>query len=181
MILAITGQMRSGTSAIACAVHRAGIPVCVTMPAPLPPAWNSDYEDFTLSAALLEGKCDEAWFKEYFAYRRAHADLAFGHEHFAIKSPWLAFCALELNDLFDDITWVKTSRDQAGIDASMSHHKQLNPDINKSIAQLLDNIPGVTIDYNTLLADPRLILRILPALGIPYDVDAITATIRRED
>ena len=141
MIVAVTGQMRSGTSAVAEALHRMGCPVAMHTPAPMPPTWRFDWEDSKLSARLMGRDVSSLWLRDYLPERWRHAQQCYDSTCITLKSPYLAFARNELEIVAEmleiPLFWVVLHRPQIDVDCSMSQWEILEPDVNKEIAQIL--------------------------------------------
>lgn len=107
-LIVVTGILRSGTAALAQALHHLGIPMAVSMAPPSPPTWLQDWEDVSAMRflagtigvkAITEGIRDEfrEWIPHYLAFRcKASADMDRAMETrtaiIGTKSPlWLPF------------------------------------------------------------------------------------------
>jgi len=163
MIVAVTGQMRSGTSAVAEALHRLGCPVAMHTPAPQPPTWRFDWEDSKLSSRLMSRGVEAPWMRDYVAERYRHAAMCYDSTCIALKSPYLVFAkeALQIvSEMRDDpLFWVVLRRPQIDIDCSISQWEVLDPDVNKEIKAILAGSDKwantITVDYDKLVENPK--------------------------
>lgn len=193
MIIAITGQMRSGTSAVAQIIHLLGIPVAVHTPAPMPPTWRFDWEDSLLSQSLTatQGDPDSDWFIDHLKARMTHATELFRSDHIALKSPFLCLTRdlLELcaDVLHETVYWIILRRPQAQIEASMDQFPFLDFGANERIKKRLSEFRrgGVRrvrrrlVDYEELVANPRaVVLSLIESLGIDPHPDAVERAVR---
>jgi len=125
MIVLVTGPLRSGTSAMAQALHRLGVSMCVSMLAPREPEWRAEWEDPPISLqAHIEfplGKTKHShasrarfarWTRKYFDERRVYDDgfrKNWGQppaDHIGAKCPLLLFPLRELEAEFKDELFV---------------------------------------------------------------------------
>jgi hypothetical protein len=165
-VLAIVGQMRSGTSAVAEVVHTLGCPVAVHTPAPLPPTYRFDWEDSELSNALAKGKMSKPWLVDYLHSRDKHSKL-FPSGWFAIKSPLLALHWYEIDEALDEVgvgdtCVVRVWRNPQEVERSMRLQPQLSVETNTEIRDAMTVMAGdldMAISYETLLSTPLAMTR----------------------
>lgn len=162
----IVGQMRSGTAAVAEVVHRLGIPVALSMLAPVPPTYRPDWEDTDLVTALLPLAADHqmrdarGFLREHFRGRRVGAERFFGSPRFAVKSPLLALCWDDvLATIGPDPIVIVVERDQAAIDASIRRTFPANAlgclQTNERIRAAIEKIePTLRVRYEGLVQNP---------------------------
>jgi hypothetical protein len=186
MIVAVTGLMRSGTSAVAEILHRLGAPCAIHTPAPMPPTWRFDWEDSRLSARLMDAsEVPAEWFVDYLAQRLDHAERCHFSQTVTLKSPLLAFSRAELGfaaEMLDvPIAWVIVNRDEARVAASMTQWEALDPQVNAAIALELSKpewSDADTIEYERLVDDPAVHVHSLAqSLGLSSDPEDIQAAI----
>lgn len=183
----ITGLMRSGTSLVAEMVHRLGWQAAVTMGAPIPPAYRSDWEDLGLSLPLVGRERWSAGRLQDYIGRRIDSSRIFGFGgKFALKSPYLVFIwpklltALRALDLPDPLV-IRTFRREESVARSLAAHPQLYPDDQELIRGRLHRIhQDMVVGYEDAVADPLAAARALAsALGVfdPPTVEAAAALV----
>lgn len=189
----ITGQMRSGTAAVAEAVHALGIPVAVQMHAPVPPTYRMDWEDADLSlklAPLMFGRKIRdfaAWFGQYLKTRSMFTHRQWGTEHFAIKSPLLPLVWPEVAAAVPGAIILHTRREQGDIDRSVRacfRVEQVKDALacNERIQAALEPIePTMRVIYERLVVHPEsCVEHIAGALGVSSKerIEAAVATVK---
>lgn len=180
-LILVVGQMRSGTAAVAGTLHHLGVPVAVSIMAPVPPHFRPDWEESTLSAHLVQAvgiggtgidPADAALFRamypDYLRHRLAVAgNLAerFGLPTVAIadKCPLLAFVLDEAVEAARSAALepvvVTVSRDPEAVERSV--RRAFGADADKAMATnaaieaaLAPWRPGsVEVSYEKLIGD----------------------------
>jgi hypothetical protein len=160
----IVGLMRSGTSLVGSIVHYLGFPVSDIIPAPMPPAWRSDWEDPHLSLRLIAG--EKINWESHLADRRfLSAGLGFDGR-VAMKSPYLA---LHMQALLEFEPFViKVVRQGAAIERSFKAHPHLIRRDQERIRAALATIEAdLLVSYDALVEESRFgVARIADALGV---------------
>ncbi len=170
----ITGPMRSGTSLVAQIVHRLGWPVSVTIPAPCPPSWRSDWEDPQLTTRLIRGQHID-W-DAYVLHRRV-ASKALGFEgRVAIKSPYLVMRREKITESLRVPLWIKVGRREDARQRSLAIYPQLSRVHDAAIMDALREFKSdVWILYEALIESPYAATKELAtSLGVT-DEDTINA------
>lgn len=188
MIVAILGQMRSGTSLLASIVHHLGYPVAITMGAPIPPTWDFDWEDQELTEMLMLGEPDQRWFERYLAGRGEASSRLGTDGDFAVKSPYLALhwepFVRAADRLGADLCVFMTDRRQDAIDISLAGLPVLSSVDQACIRAALRGIASdMTIRYEALLSHGKQrVLDIADRLDVIDEeaVERATAQIRRK-
>ncbi len=173
MIIALTGQLRSGTAAVAEVLHRLGCPVATEMGAPAPPTWQLEWEDTELSVGLARGLATKDWLRTYLEWRLIHAKTSgFAIEGtVALKSAFLATHAEMLEaaaaEMGEGVRWVVMDRAQEDINESVGRIPALEVEMNAPIVRALGGITGFTVNYDRLVREPMFtVVELLQALGI---------------
>jgi len=180
MIIAITGQARSGGAALAEALHHMGYPVAIQTPTPMAPTWRFDWEDTRLSMEIMRGAPDQQWFAEYLLSRFAHAETLHKTETVVLKSPFLALYREPLDyaaeALGDKIFWVVMEREQDQIELSMDQWPDLSRVDNEQIQEIIDEaefVAAAYVRYEDLVSDPADLLKSFCAtLGLTPSADS---------
>jgi hypothetical protein len=193
-VVAIVGQMRSGTSLLASIVHHLGIPVATVVGAPLPPKWQFDWEDPEFSTKLMHMRSvSHLWFCQYLARRAAATRALWDGSAFGLKSPYLALhwgdfvaaCKAENHDLFV----LKTMRSQEAIDRSMSHAVAHGVNLDqKHQARIRAELSGIAADMdvsfgNMIERGDEVVREIAGCLGefSEADIERAAAQIRPQE
>lgn len=185
-LVMISGQFRSGTSAVAQVVHRLGFPAGLWFAPPYPPKWRSDWEDSEAVTALMRlcpwgaRPTDEArdlfldWFPGYLNRRMACLEMMqdrgvwAAENGVACKSPFYAFFHREIGEVCAKagmkVRWIVARRDQDEIDASLAEfHGRVWPEsidqirmTQRLVAHALLSIDGLSVEYGWLVRDPTL-------------------------
>jgi hypothetical protein len=165
-VVAILGQMRSGTSLLASIVHHLGYPVAIAMCAPIPPKWESDWEDVEFTEKLLPPTTapTREWFAGYLARRKVTSAFFGTDGRVAVKCPylalhWKAFVgAVAAHG--DDLVVLKTARSQDAIDASMRALPYLSKDDQAEIRRAQQKItPTMVVQYEDLVEEGKPLVR----------------------
>lgn len=174
-VYAITGKMRSGTSAVAQSFHVMGVPVAFTQISPMPPTYRMDWECPELSTRLMleEQHFSASWLRRYLAARMdSAAQLGFTPGRISIKSPFLAFHVQEVEDacraLGEPLKWIRTQRDPEEVERSLARWKHLDPETNHMLEAALPGVPvDADVPYHALVSHPHDTLsRMLDALEL---------------
>lgn len=204
-LVVITGQFRSGTSAVAQIVNRLGIPVAVTMGVPHAFShYELDWEDPQTYETLdrwrpvsgravdLHGfvKAIRADLERRLYYARFLADRAFLPPPLAIatKCPLWALALQELGEavdgLFGDVTLVRTTREQGAIDRSVErvYKPAFRPHVYRTNLLIQRELEAghawdLVVDYDELVRNPECrVAEIAAALTKPWSpADAASA------
>ncbi len=195
----ITGQFRSGTSAVAQVVNRLGAPVAVTVGCPHPACgWQLDWEDpetfRVLNRWIPLDRPRQAYtgltnairedFRRRWLWAQSLADVG-GTDAptvIAAKCPLFALCYEEVVEacvgLFD-VDLIALNRRQEEIDASVDRSywseafKEAVRGTNEHIEDALGRIEAHQTDYRELCTDPETITSQLAAiLGLPWCKEA---------
>lgn len=173
----IVGQMRSGTSMVAELVHRLGWHAAVTMGAPAPPSWRTDWEDLELTMTLLQGvNPGVPWLIDYLGRRVEVSErMGFGGR-IALKSPYLLFIWDDLFEALDQAGFphpvvIRTYRYDLNVLRSLRAHPQLSEVRQAQIARLASRIaPTVEIGYEAAIERPLWVaVALAQALGVVDD------------
>jgi hypothetical protein len=147
----ILGLMRSGTSLVASLVHYLGFQVADIIPAPMPPAWRSDWEDPHLSLRLVAGERID-W-KSYLAERRFLSETLGFDGRVAMKSPYLALHVRALAEIEPFV--IKVVRSPLAVERSFKAHPHLIRRDQERIRAALKTVePDLQVSYDALVADP---------------------------
>lgn len=128
-LIAITGEMRSGTSMMAEVIHFLGFPVVVSMLAPGHPTWRPEWEDPDLAVQLALGRgVTVESLVEHLRFRREAAERQAKYHGrslpgISIKSPFLALNADAMEKAAIEVgmkgSWVVIGRGAEAVDASL--------------------------------------------------------------
>lgn len=185
-LVMVTGQFRSGTSAIAQVVHRLGMQAGLWFAPPYPPKWRSDWEDAEAVTMLMRfcpwgsRPTDDAreeflnWFPAYLNRRLSCVELMRDRDIWqaadgiACKSPFYAFFRREIAEVCGSVglapKWIVARRDADEIDDSLSefHGKAWPESIDqirmtqRLVGHALLAIDGLCVEYGWLVRDPYL-------------------------
>lgn len=195
----ITGQFRSGTSAVAQVVNRLGAPVAVTVGCPHPACgWQLDWEDpetfrvlnrwlpldrprqaYPGLAAAIKEDLRRRWL-----WAQSLADVV-GTEPptvIAAKCPLFALCfddVIEAAHGLFNLDIIALNRRQEEIDASVERSywsaafKEAVLGTNEKIEDELGRIEAHQVDYRELCADPEtMTAQLASILGVPWCKEA---------
>lgn len=152
-IVLVVGPMRSGGALVAQIVHRLGYMVAVQMPAPIPPAWRSDFEDLELTLRLM--RREPVDWKIYLENRRSVSRLCGFDGRIAVKSAYLALHWPALLEAAGDPVVFRTYRSSADMDRSVAAHPQLNLKDREEIRRALQKVrPTAELGYEHLVENP---------------------------
>ncbi len=164
LLVLVTGQFRSGTSRTAQTLHHLGFPAAVTISAPIPPEWFSDWEDieavrtiyplapFGRAPTREERASFRSWFAEYLERRYALAETVERARSAAFtgvccKCPLYALFLPEVFDVAKAIGWrlrlVVCARDQGSVDRSV--HATYGP--------IAPDLPPRVLESNRLIRE----------------------------
>lgn len=207
-LIIITGQFRSGTSAVAQVVNRLGVPVAVMLGCPTRfYNYESDWEDPSTYAVLsrwrpLDGRdVDKHGFTKAIEANLEHRltverSLCAGAgqqpaDMIASKCPLWALAMEDLREaasrLFRAIVCIRTYRPQPDIDRSVDriYQPDMRPHIHRTNLiidrelEAFDERWNLMVDYDDLVADPEdNVKRTAETIGVSYD-EAASAVIRR--
>lgn len=189
-LIAITGQIRSGTSLMAELVHFLGFPVTVAMHAPSHPTWRCEWEDPDLAYQLAYGTSDVD-FKSHLLMRRDSAlrQAKYFNRNLpgiSIKSPFLAMEAEALEEACCDdqlgfeLEWLVIGRQPDAIEASLQASLKGKDLANaRYINEMIPKEVKPEFWYEDFIRDPYpTVSRLAKYLGVK-DMDSILRAVGR--
>lgn len=203
-LVLITGQLRSGSSAIAEIVHTLGVSVGTSFLAPMAPTYRLEWEDADLSAWMMqflganEHKQNDlerkfpGWLRSYLAGRIGHARNMAGiwgvdePQTIAAKQGVLALYMPEVRDVAKsldlNVRTISVCRRQSGIDASVK--RSFPPSLVAGALALNQKIRDCTpgnayVHYEWLIDRPSAVVREIAAFLGVTDEDRIADAIDR--
>ena len=158
MIYLITGLPRSGASAVAQLIHRAGVPTAYTVFAPTGGKRYPEWEDREITTSLLTP--DRNKFTRFLYFRRDLAEVTHDTTNIGLKSPLLAAHHVLVEEcvrhtVHDQFRWIIVERPRSKVDASLKKAAWFSDKIVDQVAKGLEEIDGLRLQFDNFLRQPH--------------------------